>query len=94
MTPFHCIYGGVLFAILLNSSSVNGNNLRIAAHAPPGVVAAVVASEPNSTRAGSRLIAAAQRRALSGVGGSPSVVASKYRLRVRGSFRATASTKT
>ena len=40
------------------------------------------------------LIAVAQRCALAGVGGSPRVVASKYRLRVRGSFRATASTKT
>src|SRR5262245_11755205 len=73
-TAFHCIYGGVLFAMPLNSSSVSGNSLRIAVHAPPGVATAVVASEPNRTRVGSRLIAAAQRRALSAVGGSPSVV--------------------
>ena len=68
--------------------------VALAVHTPLGVAAAVVASEPNRTRVGSRLIAAAHRRALSAVGGSPSVVASKYRLRVRGSLRATASTKT
>src|SRR5437764_5702418 len=48
----HCIYGGVLFAMPMNSSSVSGNSLRIAVHTPPGVAAAVVASEPNRIRVG------------------------------------------
>ena len=77
--PFRLpVSGGVLFAMPLNSSSVSGNSLRIAVHTPPGVAVAVVASDPNRTRVGSGLIAAAQRCALSGVGGSPRGVASEY----------------